>query len=399
MKIVIFLCEEIEHIRFFLAMKKAFNKLGYKCIYLTMDLGLYFKYKNILDEDIILVKKKNKLYYSENIVAESKEVVEGYLNQKEAEEIYNSVNIYLDKLNLIYNIDFLFSSQGVRIAEIALRDWSIKNDKKCLFYELANIDKKVFFDREGSNALSFLYRNMELLDKYNIDDETFLKWKKNYIETHLKQHKVKQAEKSINLEKKYKILSRLGFIYTGLKLRRFKLSNKFYNLWKKNKEVINFDDYNINNNKYIFFPLQVASDSQIILNSDISLINALKYSIDLSKKENCDLVVKFHPAERDYKVIKKILEMKSKYNFKIINDNTFEVIKKSQKVVTINSTVALEAKILDKEVIILGRSYYKYFNYNRLKNYILGYLVNMDYFSDKDYTEKQIKDLINRFKI
>lgn len=55
----------------------------------------------------------------------------------------------------------------------------------------------------------------------------------------------------------------------------------------------------------------------------------------------------------------------------------------SSKVVTINSTVGLEALILDKEVEVLGRAVYSHFDHERLKAYVCRYLINIDYFDDE----------------
>ena len=103
-----------------------------------------------------------------------------------------------------------------------------------------------------------------------------------------------------------------------------------------------------------------------------------------------------HPAEKDVDIIKKVLKFREKYKFKIITDNTFQVIANAEKIITINSTVALEAMILDKPVEILGRSYYKFFNQNRIKNYILGYLENIDFFSDNEFSEEQLRKLVQK---
>ena len=134
-----------------------------------------------------------------------------------------------------------------------------------------------------------------------------------------------------------------------------------------------------------------------IINSDIKLFDALEYCISQAKQENAILVVKLHPAEPDLQVIKRVMALRRKYNFKVVNDNTFFVIKNAFKVITINSTVALESMIIGKTVEILGRSYYKKFNYERLKCYILRYLVDLDYFADKPFTLEEINGLYDRF--
>ena len=66
----------------------------------------------------------------------------------------------------------------------------------------------------------------------------------------------------------------------------------------------------------------------------------------------------------------------------VTNSNTFELIQNARIVITINSTVGLEALILNKYVIFLGDTFYKNFDQERLKKYLLKYLINIEYFSN-----------------
>ena len=195
------------------------------------------------------------------------------------------------------------------------------------------------------------------------------------------------------------MLSKFGYIYTGLKVRRWNIFNKIKKIFYQKFLSINFDKIDLENKRYIFFPLQVMNDSQLVLNSNIGLIDGLLYCIKKAQYENLDLIIKLHPAENNILVLKRILELRKQYKFKIVKDNTFLVIKNASKVITINSTVALEAMILNKEVEILGRSYYKYFDKQRIKNYIMGYLVNIDFFSKKQFDKEQIKNLLLKYDI
>lgn len=78
--------------------------------------------------------------------------------------------------------------------------------------------------------------------------------------------------------------------------------------------------------------------------------------------------------------------------------NTFELISNAIKVITINSTVALEAKIIGVDVDILGKSYYRLFDEDKIKKYIMGYLVDMDFFSQKQFKVEQIRLLLRKYK-
>ena len=395
-KTVVFLCEEILHTKFFLNMMNAFNELNYNCIYIATDLGIYWYLKENNIKNLYLLKKNRKSYNNKNALI-AKEFIEHELTEKNVKKIYNAIFFLLDKITYMNKIDLIMCSQGVRISEIAIKDWARNNKIKILFCELANIDGKTFFDKEGSNAKSYLYNNIQILDKYNIDEALYEKWKNQYIENNLKKHIVKQSikEKDVLL---INMLSKFGYIYTGLKVRRWNIFNKIKKIFYQKFLSINFDKIDLENKRYIFFPLQVMNDSQLVLNSNIGLIDGLLYCIKKAQYENLDLIIKLHPAENNILVLKRILELRKQYKFKIVKD-TFLVIKNASKVITINSTVALEAMILNKEVEILGRSYYKYFDKQRIKNYIMGYLVNIDFFSKKQFDKEQIKNLLLKYDI
>lgn len=389
-KNVIFLCEEKTQIKFFENMENAFNKLNYKCVYLTMDLGVFIKLKKISDNKIILCKR-HKYECDTTNVLKSKEYIEKKLNLQQVEKIYRSIFFHLRSIS---KIDLLIASQGVLAAEIAMRDFARINRIPILFFELANIEGKTFWDIDGSNANSYLFNHIEILDKYDIKEDNYIIWREKYIKNNMISHVVKQ---SVNF-KKYDIIfgliSRFSFIFTKLKTNKIDLLIKLKHFIKAKKLNIKYDEFDIHNNKYIFFPMQVSNDSQIILNSSIGLFEALEYAVEVANKNNIYLVVKLHPAEKNVDIIKKILKLKKIYNFKLVNSNTFHIIKNAEKIITINSTVALEAMILNKRVEVLGKSYYKFFNHERIKNYILGYLENIDYFSDEKFTEEQIKNLL-----
>ncbi|ELY6206047.1 hypothetical protein SNQ33_004490, partial [Cronobacter malonaticus] len=80
----------------------------------------------------------------------------------------------------------------------------------------------------------------------------------------------------------------------------------------------------------------------------------------------------------------------------ISTDNTFSLIKKSKKVIVINSTVGLEAIFCNKEVIFLGDSFYKYFvNDDVLSYYINEWLVDIDIFEPSVITDTEFRKIIN----
>ena len=397
MKKVIFLCEAENHIRFFLNMENAFENISYECLYLVLDISVFLQLKKATKKRIILVTKKDFKCLTDSIY-KSKDYLEKVITESNAKKLYKSVTYYCNELYKDNKIDLFIVSQGVLTAEIAVKDFSRNKNIPILFFELANIKGKTFWDTEGSNAKSYLYRHIEILDDYDIKYSEYINWKNKYIKENFKQHVVRQAVNIKKFNYTYGLLSRISFLFTGIQLHKSDILKKLKFLINSRTLKLNYDKFNITNEKYIFFPMQVASDSQIILNSDMSLFDGLKYAINTAKVNKSILVVKLHPAEKDVDIIKKVLKLRKEYNFKIINDNTFQVIANAKKIITINSTVALEAMILDKPVEILGRSYYKFFDQNRIKNYILGYLEDIDFFTKNEIDAKKIYKLLQRIK-
>lgn len=393
---VLLLCEEIDQINFFLRMENALKKNGYNSIFLTANYGIYRKYKNNI-KSLILMHAEKYNCNSDGIL-KSLEFTNHLLDERRCRKLYETTIFYCEKINQENSIDFILGGQGIRVSEMAIRDFASSKKIGILFFELANLPGKLFFDIQGSNAKSYLYSHIDLLKHFEVSKSQYDEWKKTYINNNLQQHIVKQKVNRKKFAYKQGLYTRFGYLFTGLKLRKIDLYAKLKSFILARTIDIHYDNYDINNRQYYFYPMQVSSDSQIILNSDYTVFTGLKKSIEIAKKQNVDLIVKFHPAEKDSEVIKKVLGYRKKYNFKIVNDNTFKVIKNAEKIITINSTIALEAMILGKEVQILGRSYYKYFNDEYLKNYILGYLINIDYFSDEPITEKQILSLIQHYE-
>jgi capsular polysaccharide export protein len=172
---------------------------------------------------------------------------------------------------------------------------------------------------------------------------------------------------------------------------------RLLNRFVKNK---NIEYSKVINYPYIFLPLQVSEDSQILLHSEFDNIDAIKKAYEEAEKLGMKLVIKPHPAERNLQHIKKIFDLKREYNFEITMIDTETLIKKSEKVITINSTVALESIILGQKVEILGRSFYKHLKCKEyLIKYITQYIVDIDYFSYDLIDCDVVKKCIDRAKL
>ena len=266
-----------------------------------------------------------------------------------------------------------------------------------VFTGYGNIDNRIFADPQGTDRQSLLYAKPSILDSYEPDMGAFDTWRRNYVESRKAKHVVAQA-KGINL--KTRILKFVQILFCKAEgLLGLGSENEFgFSEMKKLKVApLKFDS--LPNEKYVFFPLQVSSDAQVILNyKHGNLISALKEVSDFAKSRGLALVVKPHPAELNQTVLDQISGLRASLDFRIVDENTFRLIEGAAVVVTVNSTVGLEGMLMDKEVHFLGESMYASFDRKRLAAYVSCYLVNEPYFSpsDKPLSAENALKLIER---
>lgn len=109
---------------------------------------------------------------------------------------------------------------------------------------------------------------------------------------------------------------------------------------------------------YIFFPMQIEGDSNIIINSPKykRMEQVVSDLIDVAEKLNVYIICRPHPENNIAEVFGNIKESKN-----LIIDNSIHIhdmLKSSIANVVINSTVGLESILLGKPTIALGHSVY-----------------------------------------
>jgi capsular polysaccharide export protein len=123
------------------------------------------------------------------------------------------------------------------------------------------------------------------------------------------------------------------------------------------------DNEVITDEKYIFCPLQVPGDSQITIYGDwISSVEQMIDELTLAAAALPDgwhMRIKEHPSARMAFGDK----IKALENDKLRLDNqtdTFAQVAGSQAVLTVNSSVGLQAFFFDKPVLVLGKAFYAF---------------------------------------
>lgn len=399
MKEIIVIPTFYRQVKFYLRLSESMIDLGYDFKFFVYKLSLYLILKK-RGANVFFIKKRDvdKDFIIDNkIIKETVEYKSKQMSLLQGEILYRATYSLLEKKVDKKNIYAMFIWNGSTIDQKAASFFAQKYNIKTLYFEIANIPGKIFIDKRGTNAQSEIYSNIKILDEYVFDESIYEKWKSIYLKNKLKSHVIPQ-KRSVRSDIQIRFLiDLLGSIF----ITRIGFNKNF--MIYKIKQLINnvmyplkYDSYDYKNKKYIFFPLQVSYDSQIVLNSSIDLLEAFKMVLDYAKKNNYDLVVKPHPQECNYSALVEFFKYKNE--FILLNDNTFLLMKYAEEIWTINSTIGLEALIMGKKIKILGKALYKDFKGDYLKKYISSYLLNIDFFDKKDISMEATKNIINRLE-
>lgn len=372
----------LERMDFF---KRVANAISSDVVFVTNRLSIFVKMRKY---NILLLKNKSySKMLSDKSLKNTLSVAGNYHSLAQAKEISASVFLLLDEITLVDKFDRFIIWNGSTTISKTIGEWAFQAGIKTIFLELSNLPNKLFYDSFGVNAASNLFLNHEILDGFDIKDNVWLEWKKSYF---AKSSAPKQASNKHTI-RYIQFLDYIGFCFGALK-EDFRSPLQIIIQKFKNKKSIVYEKFDLGGD-YLFFPLQVSSDTQIILNSDVNnfeVLNMLRV-----KYEDKLILAKIHPAEENLAFIEEVQGLANKLDIKLVSNDTKELIKNASKVAVINSTVGLEALIYGKEIEVFGRAIYSHFDDSRLKNYICGYLANIEYFSDEEINKEELQRVLN----
>ncbi len=354
--------DSVNRARFFEGFVNYFKKYGINYKFLTNKLSVCKMLKN----NVVLLKNLNTQVRNKDysFLEKSLSVLNNYHSFEDAIQIANDVWSNLENLK----IDMIWIWNGTTTIERSLKQFAIENNIKTKFFEISNIENRIFIDPKGISGESILLKHPEILDKFNYNEEYFLKWRENY------KNKKNRKTKLKNNIPSYAYLDLLGYKFFNLiREDRRNILNLVKKRFFNNFIKLPFDMVSLDK-KYILVPLQVGNDSQIKLYSKFKNKDLIEYALELARKENALLYIKPHPREEDINEIKMIESFLKEKDVFLVDGNLYDLIESAYKIVVNNSTVGLEAKIFDKDVVVLGDAYYKYFDKERVRKFIMSYL-------------------------
>ncbi len=217
---------------------------------------------------------------------------------------------------------------------------------KCFFFEHGYFPKCIQMDGNGVNIdASFSQLGLKSFLNFNYPSSDF-NLKPDFKIIEIPQSKILRYITRLS-DKRYNenILS-----FFRKKINNEKAAKRFKQFEIENLDLEKFKPF-------IFFPLQVNSDTQIILNSPYnSMYEAIEDVLPALKSTGYKIIIKEHPLEVepvDYSSFTNgeqvILTRKASLD---------ELILHSEFVVNINSSVGLQSIAKNKKVLVLGDSFY-----------------------------------------
>lgn len=399
MKKILIITTFNNHFRFFKRLADVLSQLNYEVHFLTNRYSIVQESKNTKYKVYKLKNSKIKCGYKVD-VENTFEVAAGLISVTKAEKLVSSVFTKIEELCGKHKYDYFFMWSGVRLIEFVANEFAKKINVQTLFFELGNFPGKLFVDPLGTNAKSLLTKDVTILNKFDRDIEKFQKWRMEYIEKSLSEHKVPQGSSSGTVEYKKNIIDTIGFrLLNYIQYEPLITKEKLIGKYFRKLVQIDYDKVDLEKEEYIFYPMQVNKDAQLILNSEVGNLKALKKVSNIANRKGKNLLVKPHPAEVEVGLMKKVRDLKDELQFYIVKENTMQLIYHSTEVITINSTVGLQAKLFDKPVTCLGKAFYSEFTDEDLARYLSSYLIEVDFWDESQIDISTAEEIISRTNI
>lgn len=358
-----------------------------KLLFFTARYSVYFRAKN-MGLNIKVIKPRVNIERDDIFdISNARDYLDGTLSKVDAEKLASVVYNFLSFSfkEVCGSIKYCFIWNGSDVIDKALMKYCQNNNIEPIYLEISNLPNRLFIDGAGVNAASSLMQINNVNKLRSLQCSTV-----ENFETFLE--KFKRQKSGHYIPQQSNIMSKINYAFfvdylfsliLGYKIQSRGLIEKLIRAFRRRR----YQNINLGNNldlhaDYIFLPLQVSNDSQILLNSDISNCDAIRYALEKAIEKKCKLYVKIHPAEKDIDRITEYKNLQSELGFSLANNNTNELVINANQVITINSTVGLEAILLGKEVCFLGRTVFKFFDQKNIVLYVNFFLFECDYFGN-----------------
>ncbi|HHY0488960.1 TPA: hypothetical protein ACVU46_000647 [Vibrio parahaemolyticus] len=385
-----------EEVTFFNRFERSLMDKGLSVIYVTTSLYCFLLLR--LKGKDVYISMKNKTSNNNYSLESYFNDKVGWLSKEKSNIAFFSMYELSNKLMSTYDVKVAFIPSG-RLAShqgltLACKELGVST----IFSGYGNFPGKTFFDKEGTDKNSTLYNNKNKLESSVFDEVAkleFSNWKKAYLSKKLQKHVVSQA-KNVTIKTYLSRLARIVFCKVenvmGVALD---VDRSWRSVFEFSKVDYSHLSSPLPDKKFLFLPLQFSKDAQLILNYHGDVVSSMNQALDIAKEKDLALVIKPHPVDNSIDVYHSIKKFLEDNNASLSLDNTFKLIDMSELVVTVNSTVGLEAKIMNKDVTFLGESIYSDMRENHVYAYLFKYLVDIEYFSKTNITNSKLDEIFS----
>lgn len=358
----------------------------YKMLWITIDPSIYYSFKrngfnNIHLLDFEKIHNKNKKLRSSEIQKIVDHNVNKYniLNLRNiflAANMYKTLNpykaynvkeYYLKFISLVecfetfldnHNVDIILQWLGAEVERRILRIISEKRAIAHFVFDFSPIKNHYLLNKNE-------YVQPYKVKVKKIDSTEAIKYLEKYIKEKINFIHPKQKQRSIilltNFKKFTKIENKMFYLKSIIGQKNKKTKWFLRNLFKY---IVSFWLYEGPplDKKIIFFPLHDIAESQVTVRSNgfIDQVLLLKL-ISLYVSDNYQILVKEHPNILGKMSLNDLLSIRRLGNISLVNPkiSAHELIKLSDIIMTINSTVGFESFLYQKPVITFGKSFYR----------------------------------------
>jgi len=393
-KEILIAIDSLDRYRFFKRFVNPLKSHGYRTHFITALPSIRFRAKNEYVSTTLCEKSTPHELFD---ITRSLEYLSGETTEDLTRKTYQSFYNATEKILKKNTTSQCFIWNGSRTQSLAVLDACMQKGIPCLFFELSNLPNKIFIDPWGVSSASRIYHDSKILTEIDYLEEKYDLWKNSYLKEKRREKAPRQALKSKSLRLEYIIDLFLQFVLPTQKTTSYKLSLKKLIQRLLPKPKLPTPYANVTNLDYLFFPMQVSNDSQLILHSDINNAQALEIALQEASSQNLALVIKAHPADTSPHSNKLLDEIVDNKHVFMSEKNTLDLIEHARAMIVINSSVGLEGHIIGSPPIkYLGRSAYSNLTSSELKNFIMNYLVDLDYFENNDISNKSLEIVLDR---
>lgn len=376
--------------RFFRRMHGSLEERGWTLVLVTHLLSVYQRARSSKIVCFLISSQPIDRNSSGVRLENTREFLQHLISAASAGRFQAAVARELRRMCQIYPSCVIGLLNGFSLAGQAATAFARDHSIPTCFFELGNIDSTLFVDPEGVNSASRIAHNPTILNHFEISDDEIAEWTKHFIERRIHAGVLSQARWMRKLNSWFPI-DWFGTVVLRIP-QPMKVSMRSRLLSKLSVFRIHEAPCREVPKPYIFLPLQVSTDSNLLLFSNYDNLDAIAYAAQRARQVHCNLVIKPHPAEPSFALIEKVSTLCREHGYVLTGRNTTELLLGANEVVTVNSTVGLKAILYGKQVTVLGSSLYGSFSRHQAGAYVLRYLIDFNPFG----TTPMSKEVLDR---